>query len=332
MAFILGIDGGGTKTEGVLMNSDGRVLAESRGSGSAIVGKPHPEALEVLCNLKTRLCEEAGVKSGAITQTGVGLNGIDFEHEIPMQREALAAALKIPAEKLLVVNDGIASLWGATSAERAVILQHGTGFTSAYRDGYGQEKLFDHLGICSCFDLRYEALTLLSRMIAGVCEKTGFYAALLDHFGTTPERFPEENWLKTLPREKFLYFPGLLYELWEQGDAAVACLMDRAIADYALMLTAMADRVGGDQVTAILGGGVVQVAPPAFWVRMEAAVEQCAEHIIFKKPMFSPARGAALMAAHRIGLDVKGLYGTRTGQKTYSKAPCKPEPILQTGE
>ncbi len=60
--FLLGLDGGGSKTAGVALDGDGCVLARARLGPSAIKGKPNPGSCQVLASLVATLCEQAGRK------------------------------------------------------------------------------------------------------------------------------------------------------------------------------------------------------------------------------------------------------------------------------
>jgi len=304
MMYYLGIDGGGAKTEGALLDEQGGVRAEIRAGGSAIVGEPHTEACEVLRHVKSELLSRAGLPAETDLLCGLGLSGIDFDDEIPMQHVCLAETLGIPPEQLKLVNDGIVALWGATAQPEAALLQHGTSFTSAYRSGYGKEELFDHLGVCRCFDIRTEALCCLARMLANVCEPNRFVSALLDHFSLRPEDFPATHWRDKLNPDGLTRLPALIFELWEAGNATAAGLMLDAIADYVAMLRAMLKRLHTGKAVAVLGGGVLHSAPPHFW----DMIQQSLPEVTVQKAQFKPSLGAAIMAAHFHGADTPALY------------------------
>ena len=111
--FLLGFDGGGTKTAAVLADLSGRILARSRVAGCAIIGAPHPAAAEVMRAVCRALCTQAGIVPQEILAAGIGLNGIDFADEFEAQLAGVAAALELPEARVTLVNDGIPALWGA---------------------------------------------------------------------------------------------------------------------------------------------------------------------------------------------------------------------------
>src|SRR3954470_2389700 len=111
----LGIDGGYSKTAGVLLTEEGQVLASHRAAGSSIVGAPKPESCAVLSGLVDGLLKHAGAGREDLAFTGLGLNGIDYEDEHPLQHRELAAALKVRPDRFVLVNDGVAALWGSSA-------------------------------------------------------------------------------------------------------------------------------------------------------------------------------------------------------------------------
>ena len=122
---LLGLDGGASKTKGVLLDRQGAILAQADGPGSAIVGHPKPESCQVLSSVTKALCAEAGVAETAIAHCGLGLNGIDFADEFEDQHATLAETLGLTRERLTLVNDGIVALWAA-SPEPASLISRGS--------------------------------------------------------------------------------------------------------------------------------------------------------------------------------------------------------------
>jgi N-acetylglucosamine kinase-like BadF-type ATPase len=307
--LFIGIDGGGSKTAGAIADGSGRLRGSCLAGRSAIVGDPSPESLGVLQDVLDSLLAEAGASRRDVAGCGIGLNGIDFADEIPRQHAAIAAALAIAPRRILLVNDGIAALWGATPARAVALLQHGSGFTSAFRADYGEETLFDHLNVGRTFDMRHELLALVGRMIDGRIEPTPLKEALLAHVDIADEgEYAEAVWRRRVSWAKCLTTPPLIYSAWEEGDAGAALLVERAADDYALAAAGMVRRIGQPTAEVAFGGGVINQAPPAFWGLLAARVAQLSPDAVTVRPRLSPAMGAAIMAAHACGLDPEPLF------------------------
>jgi N-acetylglucosamine kinase-like BadF-type ATPase len=313
--LLLGLDGGSAKTAGVIVTSEGRVRAQRRGPASAIVGAPSAGASSVLSSIVDALCSQADASRDDISSCGIGLSGIDFDDELPVQHPGIAAALGLPEERIILVNDAIVALWGATEAPAATLYQHGSGFTGAYRAQHGGEILFDHLGVASCFDVRQEVVTLVARMINGMAEPTPLKEKILAHFGIEEqEQYCEAIYRGRVARERRRNTPPLIFSAWLEGDPAAADLVTGAIADYARAAKAMIAATGSQSPDVTFGGGVIAQAPEQFWRSLATAVQEMYPRVAVKPPDLPPEFGGAVMAGHQVGLDPAQLFrGLRVG-------------------
>jgi len=315
MELFLGIDGGATKTAGVLLDAAGRVHARARTGGTAMIGEPSPETCSRLKELVSALCRQAGTKRKQIRCAGLGLNGVDFEDEHEAQLSAVSRAVGVPASKVSLVNDGIVALWGATSAPAAAILQHGTGFTAAYRTRIGGETLFDHLGVGRTFDLRWELPALVARMIDGRAESTPLKDAVLAHFGLAADRYAEAVFRERVDPERIAGTAPLVYAAWENGDAAAAMLVERALDDYALAARTMLARTGSSRPVMVFEGGVIDTAPASFRERLTERVHRHCAGAEVQRAALPPETGAAILAAYAAGHDPTALFDAVCGEE-----------------
>lgn len=307
--LLLGLDGGSAKTAGVIVTPEGRVLARSRGRGSAILGAPNAEASSVLSSVVDSLCSQADASRDDIQSCGIGLSGIDFDDELPVQHEGIAAALGIPRERIILVNDAIVALWGATAKSAATLFQHGSGFTGAYRERQGEEVLFDHLSIADTFDMRHALIALVARMINGMAEPTPLKERILAHFGIEDEQdYCEAIYRRRVSAERRQGTPPLIFAAWLEGDPAAAGIVDGAIRDYALAANAMIAATGIPSPDVTFGGGVIAQAPDEFWRSLANAIQQTHPLVTVKPPGLAPELGGAVMAGYYVGLDPVQLF------------------------
>jgi len=311
----IGIDGGGTKTLGVLADDTGAILATCKAGASAIVGEPSPESCAVLQSVKSQLCEIAGIRPAAIAGLGLGLNGVDFPAEAVMQHGVLARALGIPPELFILVNDGIAALWGATPAPAAAILQHGTGFTAAYRSAYGNEQTFDHLDAGRFYDLRAEALALVARMMDGRAAVSPLQSAVLACLDHPDEKdYAEIVFRRKITPAQLARLLSAVFGVAEGGDPATRALVEHAAADYVCTAGAIMRKIGSARPEVVFGGGRLLSAPEWFWRRLAEGVHKECAGATVKRPELSPAVGAVIMAAHADGCPPARFFGTKQGK------------------
>ncbi|MHB9023021.1 MAG: N-acetylglucosamine kinase [Armatimonadota bacterium] len=305
----VGIDGGGSKTTGVLLDGTGLVLARTRTGKSAIVGNPSPESLAVLSSVLQTLCVDAGVSREQVAGIGLGLNGIDFADEYPLQYSALSACFALPNAQLTLVNDGIPALWGASPKEHAAVLQHGSGVTSAYRTGFGMERTFDHLDAGKQFDIRQQLATRVARMVDGRYPATPLKDAVLRHYGIDDEReYAEMLFRQRIPREIFRSATLVAFAAWLEGDPAATELVLAATDDYACTANALIKATGNPACHLAFGGGVIQHAPPAFFELLVERVHARNPEALVTRPLLTSEFGAAIMAAYQAGGDPRLFF------------------------
>src|ERR1700732_5388917 len=135
MRYILGFDGGGTKTECVLMNSADQVLARTYAgpSNPSRIGVENAvRAIEESANLALR---GGGLERGAISAVGAGLAGTAK----PDMRDRMSCALQkcFPGTAITILTDLEAALAAAGDGP-AIVLVAGTGSAAFGRNGEGE--------------------------------------------------------------------------------------------------------------------------------------------------------------------------------------------------
>ena len=78
--YIIGIDGGGTKTHGVLFNSEGKTICESNTKGSNLDTYENKGSLRILDLLKN-LCDKSKIEFANLSAVGIGVAGISNKYQ-----------------------------------------------------------------------------------------------------------------------------------------------------------------------------------------------------------------------------------------------------------
>lgn len=124
MRCVLGFDGGATKTECVLLNESGNILASSR-SGASNPGQVGFErATEEIKKAALAAISEARVKPGEISSVCAGLAGVGSAKAAERMRTLLAATFPSVAMKLCT---DLEIALAATGSGPAIVLIAGTG-------------------------------------------------------------------------------------------------------------------------------------------------------------------------------------------------------------
>jgi N-acetylglucosamine kinase-like BadF-type ATPase len=114
---VLAVDGGGTKTDVVLIDTLGRVLAQVQGPSSQPQTRGLPQALAVLDDLaeRVRLMARLPADEPLADHASVYLAGMDLPQEIAEIQPHLRARSWAPS--LVVDNDTFAVLRAGTEAK-----------------------------------------------------------------------------------------------------------------------------------------------------------------------------------------------------------------------
>jgi len=135
MEYILGIDGGGTKTECVLMDSEGEIVARSFSGPSNPYRVGVDSASREIGKAADVCLQEVGAKRDAVAAIGAGLAGTGNPELREGMRASLAAAF--PGAAVSVFTDLEAAL-AAAGEGPVIVLVAGTGSAAIGRNAQGQ--------------------------------------------------------------------------------------------------------------------------------------------------------------------------------------------------
>lgn len=138
--YVIGLDGGGTKTVAELFNLEGKVLADVRGGPSNFQVIGEDKAAEVILNLCEECCRTAGVVPEDIGAVVAGLTGAGRENDQQRMVEVLnrfAAQRNLEFHRFVVESDARIALEGAFSGHTGIIAIAGTGSIVLGKDENG---------------------------------------------------------------------------------------------------------------------------------------------------------------------------------------------------
>ena len=307
--YFLGVDGGGTKTEVALLATDGTVVNKAIGAPLRMSARANKRVLALLRDLIDYTLKPAGASWSQITHFGFGLSGADFADEIRLQFQAICRSYQIAPAQLTLVNDGVVALWGGSDRERAVILQLGTAYTSAYRSRFGEEAPLDHLNAGVQFEIRRHMLTTVARVMDGREKPSLMRDMVREHYGYASE----EELLKAATRNKLdramtLFVITVLNEAVARGDEVAMRIVHEAADYYRRDVVYLIDKVGGGEVDVVLGGGLLLNGPPLLRELLTNQVLTARPTVTVHTPHLPPAVGAAVMAAFAAGGDHRAVF------------------------
>lgn len=135
--YVIGMDGGGTKTAAMLCDVNGNILAEEMGgpTNPNIVGVER--TAEVIVGLLGSLCDRLGCATNDVLSIVAGLAGAGRDADKDRIKTAVLAEAKkrkTPIGTVIIETDGRIALEGAFKGKPGIILIAGTGSFALAKD------------------------------------------------------------------------------------------------------------------------------------------------------------------------------------------------------
>ncbi len=121
---VVGVDGGGTKTQAIILDADFAVLGEGLAGASNPLRVGIANAAAAIREAIDQACEVARLRRTDLIAAEIGLAGARRKELSARMREALAG---MGIAEIVVVGDADIALYGATEGEPGLIIIAGTG-------------------------------------------------------------------------------------------------------------------------------------------------------------------------------------------------------------
>jgi N-acetylglucosamine kinase-like BadF-type ATPase len=295
--YILGFDGGGTKTECVLMNSADQVLARTYAgpsNPSRIGVESAVHAIEESAELALR---DAGLERPAISALGAGLAGT-AKADV---RDRMTCALResFPSAAITVLTDLEAAL-AAAGEGPAIILVAGTGSAAFGRNCDGEIKRSGGYGPSSsdqgsAYDIGKRAIEAAMQECAGGSDSV-LGRQILAQLCCTEWPVVQHR-ARTMPDEIYPpIFPVVAFAA-DAGEATAQGILLRAAQDLASLVAEVADHLHLTEREFLLAkiGGTIGRSR-FFDAQIDAALKRVVCNAQIGKLRISPAEAAALIA------------------------------------
>ncbi|HEY3687623.1 MAG TPA: BadF/BadG/BcrA/BcrD ATPase family protein [Streptosporangiaceae bacterium] len=297
--LVVAVDGGNSKTDVWVADTDGTVLATVRGPGF----RPYRDgdgALDALTATLRRALDTAGSGDGPAGALVACLANVDLPED---ETRTHAALVRLGlADRVEVHNDTFALLRAGAADGWGVAIVCGAGINCAGVAPDGREVRFPALGELTGDwggggQLAREALWSAVRAEDGRGPATALAAAVAAHFGcATATEVGVAMYRGALADERMHELPPLLMRLAGDGDAVARAVVERLAEEIAVLGTATLRRLGLLDVPAevVLGGGVLTARDPGLLAAVERGYAASAPHARLVVVDVSPVLGAAL--------------------------------------
>ena len=296
--LIVGIDGGGTKTEAVLCDGEGRVLSRVIGGPTSPTSRPAAQVRETLAKILRRLMEGRGGLAGGLDALFAGLSGGSVGNNAAlignMLRELLPGCRQISN-----FSDCLNALRSAIPQGDGLVAISGTG-SSVFACVDGQLRQCGGWGYLlgdegSGYDLGQRALRCALRALDGRGPATTLAVACQRKLGQDVRQAVPRLYQEGRPGIA-AFAPVLLAEA-QAGDAVAQAQLEAAAAGLAESITAAGRWLSGCPKRTAIAGSVWKNS--AFRERMQRILGE--EYLICETDL-PPVYGSFVLALHQAGL------------------------------
>ncbi|PRY14508.1 N-acetylglucosamine kinase [Kineococcus rhizosphaerae] len=306
MSYYLGMDGGGTKTAFVLVDAQGRIVAQDRQPTSYYFGGAGLEAVEEV--LRTGVGNvTAGIDPGDVAHAFFAFPGYGEASADVAALDALPGRV-LGHDRYVCGNDMVSGWAGSLGGHDGINVVAGTGSIAygeragvAHRAG-GWSELFGDEG--SAYWVAVQGLAAFSRMADGREPRTGLYDAVrtelditedLDAIGVVVDRWQGQ-------RTRIAGLARTVTACAEAGDERALGIVRAAAAELLELVEATARALGhtaGEVVPVSYSGGLFEA--PVVLAEFRAALAGTSYDL--REPLHDPGLGSALYAMRRAGAE-----------------------------
>lgn len=300
MKYLLGIDGGGTKTAYLLCDEQGHIVSSCFGPGCSYKQHGTQDALETIISHVQQCVDQAGISSDDISGCCIGL---PCYGESPSQDQAFVKSVTqyLNDFPIYFVNDAVVGWAGSLALQPGINIVAGTGSIA-----YGA----DHTGNCarcggwswvfgdegSCHWAGMKTMELFTKEADGRLPKGALYSIVREELSLEDDMaFTEIMEEKFCPyREKTAALQRWLCDAALAGDAAAKKVYVSAAEELALAVKGVAGQLSFTYPIRIsYSGGIFRsgelILEPFFEFLPPDEYE-------LNPPLLSPVKGAVLLA------------------------------------
>ncbi len=302
--YFLGVDGGQSSTTAVIGDEGGRILGMGRAGPCNHVASAEGKTkfVDSIRDCLRAATEQGGLDSSNVrfASTCLGFSGG------PADKEAILREM-IRSERMMVTNDALIALSGATAGQPGVITIAGTGSIAFGRNSSGKTARAGGWGYMfgdegSGFYITRQALRAALRSEEGWGPATSMRAVLLQATEAPDiDQLLHRFYTPEFPRPRIASLAKLVDEAAENGDGSAQNILNEAAQQLAIHVAAVRGQLfqPGEAAVVSYAGGVFRsrhlLARFRMLVEMEGRNQVSA-------PVYGPAAGALLEAYDAAGI------------------------------
>ena len=295
--YIIGIDGGGTKTIGILATEAGEHLAEVQ-AGPAnyhVVGTAKTQ--EVLENIIAELHEKAGIPLGSAVRCCLGMAGLGRAADRKVIGR-ICDELGISQGRVLT-HDAHIALVGGIEKQEGVIVISGTGAIVYGINADGREARASGWGYLlgdegSGYDIAIKGLRGVARAADGRGDQTDLTDRILNRLELNE---PSEliRWTHAASRDRIAQLAEVVFDTARTTDAVAEDIVDEAADELVCAAVSVIEQLELTEPFDIVLSGGNLIHQPIFADKLHRRFARIQPNAAVQLPKHEPAYGAVLL-------------------------------------
>lgn len=289
--YYLVCDGGGTKTEFVLFDQEGKILSKYLGEGSNALFIDENRAIDsVALGIMTCL-KHSNLELHAIQHIVLFIPGFRACLAILMQ--------KLGYTEISILSDEENALYGALGKKPGIVVLSGTGSFAVGRSRKGEKVVCGgwgpligdqgsgyHIGIMalSCIARRYDEGNATTKLSSLICNRLGV---------SDVQQLRRRIYKPGLSRAEIASLSLVVESAAKEGDADASLIIDNAAKELADMALVVSQRMNDPKPQVVLVGGIANMGDLISIPFSRYILERIPKAVILPS-RFSPILGAML--------------------------------------
>jgi N-acetylglucosamine kinase-like BadF-type ATPase len=309
--FVLGVDGGGTKTHAVILNSKQQIVGEGIAGPSNPLRVGIEKATLAIHEAVNRACQSACIELKDITAAEFGLAGV---RQSDMRRRMREELRPLGINSVEVVTDAQIALFGGTGGKPGIVVIAGTGSVCYGMNALGKRACAGGWGPLAGDEgsgswIARRALQMIAKASDGRGSETILKEAAFKYFKVSnTDDLIVAIYKPTMTNDRIAGFCRLVIQAAKDGDEVARKIIREAGEELAQAVIAVLKSLDMKNVRAHIAyvGGVF-AAEELVLDPLREAIKQVAPRAFLAPPLLTPAEAAAHMAQeHLIQLALAG--------------------------
>lgn len=325
MQYVVGVDGGGTKTVAVVMGEDLRVVSSATDGPANYRSVGMGPASANIANAIGKAMRDANSTLSDVSIICMCLAGFDTDLDLPVPQGAMR--LLDYTGPALMENDVVGAWAGATEAQAGVVIIAGTGSTGLGMNSHGQlwrtdgwDYILGDSG--SGYQIGQAAIRAAMQALDGRGAPTLLARELKNAYGVdNAEAMRRLVDSSTFGKFEIASFAAHVAKAASDGDPTAQRILAHAGEELAVQATTIITRLGmqDDEFPVSTVGSVFKATP---WVTdpFHLGLIRVAPRITFRPPVHPPEIGAAILGLRRLREGDVGSWTLGTGRRRIQRS------------